>query len=48
MPVVSLRSGETVRFADALAERAPSLPLAYRASDLITTVVQDAHPVSDE
>jgi hypothetical protein len=48
MPVVSLRSGETIRFAVAPAERAPSLPLAYRASDLITTVVQDAHPVSDD
>jgi hypothetical protein len=56
MPVVSLCSGETIRFADAPAEGAPSppaeralsLPFAYRASDLIATVVQDAHPVSDD
>jgi hypothetical protein len=27
---------------------APFLPLAYRAGDLMATVVQDAHPVSDD
>jgi hypothetical protein len=48
MPVVSLRSGETIHFADNPEEWARSLVLAYRAGDLVAAVVHDDDPVSEE
>jgi hypothetical protein len=48
LPVVSLRRGEQIRFAEDPEEWARSLVLAYRSGDLIATVVQDDTPVTEE
>lgn len=48
MPVVSLRSGETIHFADEPEEWARSLVLAYRSGDLVATVLHDDNPVQDD
>jgi hypothetical protein len=48
LPVVSLRRGEQVRFADDPEEWARSLVLAYRSGDLIATVVHDDAPVTED
>jgi hypothetical protein len=48
MPVVSLRSGETIHFADEPEEWARSLVLAYRSGDLVATVLHDDNPVPDD
>jgi hypothetical protein len=48
LPVVSLRRGEQIRFADDPEEWARSLVLAYRSGDLIATVVQDDAPVTED
>ena len=45
VPVVSLRSGEQVRFEDDPEEWARSLVTAYRAPDLVAVVVSDDHAV---
>lgn len=48
MPVVSLRSGETIHFTDNPEEWARSLVLAYRAGDLVASVLHDDDPVQDD
>jgi hypothetical protein len=48
MPIVSLRSGATIHFADDPEEWARSLVLAYRAGDLVATVLHDDHPVTED
>ena len=45
IPVVSLRSGEQVRFEDDPEEWARSLVTAYRAPDLVAVMVSDDHAV---
>jgi hypothetical protein len=48
MPVVSLRTGDSVRFADDPEEWARSLVLAYRSGDLVATILHDDNPIRDE
>ena len=48
LPVVSLRSGEQIRFADDPEEWARSLVLAYRSGDLLAVVVHDDAPVNEK
>lgn len=48
MPVVSLRSGDSIRFDDAPEDWARSLPLAYRAGDLIAAVIHDDDPIDPD
>jgi hypothetical protein len=48
MPVVSLRSGETIRFDENPEEWARSLVLAYRGGDLVAAITHDDDPVSEE
>jgi hypothetical protein len=48
LPIVSLRRGEQIRFADDPEEWTRSLVLAYRSGDLIATVVQDDNPVTED
>lgn len=48
MPVVSLRSGETIRFADNPEEWARSLVIAYRGGDLVAAITHDDDPVTEE
>lgn len=48
MPVVSLRTGETIHFSDHPEDWTRSLPLAFRAGDLVATVVADDEPITDD
>jgi len=48
MPVVSLRTGETIRFTEHPEDWARSLPLAYRAGDLVAVVVTDDEPITED
>ena len=48
MPVVSLRTGEAINFADDPEEWTRSLVLAYRAGDLVATILHDDAPVSED
>jgi hypothetical protein len=48
MPVVSLRTGESIRFDDAPEDWARSLPLAHRDGDLVAAVVHDDDPISPD
>lgn len=45
MTVVSLSTGESIRFEDAPEDWARSLPLAYRAGDLVAAVIHDDDPI---
>jgi hypothetical protein len=48
MPVVSLRTGDQVRFEDDHEEWARSLPTAYRTGDVIVNVLHDDNPIRDD
>ncbi len=48
MPVVSLRTGDQVRFEDDREEWARSLPTAYRTGDVIVNVLHDDNPIRDD
>lgn len=48
MPVVSLRTGDQVRFEDDPEEWARSLPTAYRTGDVIVNVLHDDNPIRDD
>lgn len=47
MPVVSLRTGDQVRFEDDPEEWARNLRTAYRTGDIIVNVLHDDHPLRD-
>lgn len=47
-PVVSLRTGDQVRFEDDHEEWARSLPTAYRTGDVIVNVLHDDNPIRDD
>lgn len=48
MPVVSLRTGDQVRFEDDYEEWARSLRAAYRTGDIIVNVLHDDNPIRDD
>jgi hypothetical protein len=48
MPVVSLRTGDQVRFEDDHEEWARSLRTAYRTGDVIVNVLHDDNPLRDD
>lgn len=48
IPVVSLRTGQSIHFEDAPEDWARSLPLAYRAGDLVAAVIHDDDPIAPE
>lgn len=48
MPVVSLRTGDQVRFENDPEEWARSLPTAYRTGDVIVNVLHDDNPTRAE
>ena len=48
MPVVSLRTGDKVRFEDDHEEWARSLPTAFRTGDVIVRVLHDDNPLRNE
>ena len=47
MPVLSLRTGQRVRFEDDPEEWARNLPTVFHAPDLVVVVIEDDNPIPE-